>query len=111
MRSLWRIGSYFLYWLRLLPHLPNFLRLCWRLFCDSRVPLRLKGMVVAAFLYLLLPVDLLPDFLLPFAGQFDDLTLLLLTLYFFIRWSPKEVVAEHVMAIDKTRGGFPHWQQ
>ena len=86
--------------LRMLPHIPNFIRLFWRLFWDSRVPLALKAMLIAAVLYGLSPLDIIPDFL-PVIGQLDDLTLILLAGYYFIRWSPAPVVREHVAAIDK----------
>jgi uncharacterized membrane protein YkvA (DUF1232 family) len=82
--------------LALLPQLPNMGRLCWRLWRDRRVPKYLKGMVMAALLYVLSPVDLIPGFLVPLIGQLDDATLLLLASYLFIRWSPQEVVSEHM---------------
>jgi uncharacterized membrane protein YkvA (DUF1232 family) len=98
----WR-GPLFVYLWRFLPHLPNFVRLFWRLFWDRRVPIYLKGMVVVAVLYVLSPLDILPDYL-PLIGQIDDLSLLLLAGYYFIRWSPTRVVAEHVATIDKHFG-------
>src|SRR5262245_5651060 len=82
--------------LALVPQLPGLGRLCWRLWRDHRVPRYLKGMVVAALLYALSPVDLLPGFLLPVVGQLDDVTLVMLAGYFFIRWSPQEGVQEHL---------------
>jgi uncharacterized membrane protein YkvA (DUF1232 family) len=95
----WRRVGTWLRLLRLLPHLPNLVRLGWRLFRDRRVPVYLKGMVVAALLYVVSPVDLVPDLLSPFLGSVDDVTLLLLAGYGFLRWSPQAVVAEHVAAI------------
>jgi uncharacterized membrane protein YkvA (DUF1232 family) len=90
--------------LALIPQLPNVGRLCWRLWRDRRVPKYLKGMVVAALLYVLSPVDLIPGFLVPLIGQLDDATLLMLAGYLFIRWSPPGVVAEHMASI-----GTPFW--
>jgi uncharacterized membrane protein YkvA (DUF1232 family) len=96
--------------LRLLPHLANFARLFWRLFRDPRVPLYLKGMVLMAFLYVLSPFDFVPDFL-PIVGQVDDLALLILAVYYFIRWSPRDIVGEHVAAIDEEfRARFQRWR-
>jgi uncharacterized membrane protein YkvA (DUF1232 family) len=86
---------------RLIRHLPNFIRLLWRLFRDPRVPLYLKGMLIVAGLYVLSPLDIFPDYL-PFLGQLDDLSLLLLAGYYFVKWSPRDVVEEHVARIDKT---------
>jgi uncharacterized membrane protein YkvA (DUF1232 family) len=85
--------------LALLPQLPKVGRLCWRLWRDHRVPRSLKGMIVAVIFYVLSPIDLVPGFLVPVFGQLDDVTLLMLGAYLFIRWSPPEVVAEHMASI------------
>jgi uncharacterized membrane protein YkvA (DUF1232 family) len=85
--------------LAILPQLPNVARLSWRLWRDSRVPISLKGMIVAVVIYVLSPFDLIPGFLVPVLGQLDDATLLILGLYLFIRWSPPAVVAEHRASI------------
>jgi len=91
--------------LGLIPQLPNLGRLCWRLWRDHRVPRYLKAMVIAALLYVLSPVDLIPEFFVPFIGQLDDATLLLLASYLLIRWSPQEVVSEHMASIGSNFGG------
>ena len=81
------------------------LRLAWRLLGDARVSPLLKGLIPGlAVLYLLFPIDLLPDFL-PLAGQVDDLVLFLLGLKFFIELSPREVVEEHRRAMGMRGGG------
>jgi uncharacterized membrane protein YkvA (DUF1232 family) len=85
--------------LAVIPQLPNVGRLCWRLWRDRRVPKYLKAMVVATLLYVLSPVDLIPGFLIPVIGQLDDVTLVLLASYLFVRWSPQEVVQEHLSAL------------
>lgn len=87
--------------LALLPQLPKVGRLCWRLWRDRRVPRSLKGMIVGLMLYVVSPIDLIPGFLVPVLGQLDDATLLMLGTYLFIRWSPPEVVAEHMASISK----------
>jgi uncharacterized membrane protein YkvA (DUF1232 family) len=87
------------YVLTLLPQLPKVGRLCWRLWRDDRVPKSLKGMIVAVTFYALSPVDLVPGFLIPVLGQLDDVTVLMLAAYLFVRWSPSEVVAEHMASI------------
>jgi uncharacterized membrane protein YkvA (DUF1232 family) len=56
-------------------------------------------MIVAAIVYVLSPVDLVPEVLIPVLGQLDDVTLLMLAASLFIRWSPPEVVAEHSASI------------
>jgi uncharacterized membrane protein YkvA (DUF1232 family) len=85
-----------------LRYLPHFARLFWRLFRDRRVPAYLKVMVVLTVLYVLSPVDFLPDYL-PLVGQLDDLSLLLFVGYYFIQWSPSEVVREHLDVINRAR--------
>jgi uncharacterized membrane protein YkvA (DUF1232 family) len=98
MKKLLRGGTY-LRLLPLIPQLPNFVRLGWRLLRDSRVPVVLKGMVVLTLLYSISPFDVIPDFFFPVVGYVDDVTLLLLMGYYFIRWSPQDVVTEHVTAM------------
>jgi uncharacterized membrane protein YkvA (DUF1232 family) len=74
-------------------------RLTWRLLNDPRVPVRLKALVPAAMLYILSPIDFLPDFVLGL-GQLDDLGIILAALALFVRLVPKSVVAEHQAAMD-----------
>lgn len=96
--------------LALLPQLPKVGRLCWRLWRDRRVPRSVKGIMVAAILYVLSPIDLVPGFLVPVLGQLDDVTVLFLATYLFIRWSPPAVVAEHMAAIGTNFfGPFRPW--
>jgi uncharacterized membrane protein YkvA (DUF1232 family) len=91
--------------LGLIPQLPNVARLCWRLWRDRRVPRYLKAMVIAALFYVLSPIDLIPEIFVPFIGQLDDATLLLLASYLLIRWSPQKVVSEHMASISTDFGG------
>ena len=81
-----------------LVHLPSFLKLFWRLLKDGRVGLTPKLLLLLIVAYVVMPVDLLPDFL-PGLGQLDDLILIFLGLKGFIRLCPREVVREHVQAI------------
>ncbi len=82
-------------------HLPKLLRLYARLFRDPRVPWHLKLMLVFALIYLLSPVDLIPDFLFPGIGQVDDVMVVWLALRLFLKHSPREVVLEHARIIDE----------
>ncbi|MDQ3247897.1 MAG: hypothetical protein M3Q45_01690 [Chloroflexota bacterium] len=60
----------------------------WRLLWDPRVPAMLKLVLpVAAFLYFLSPLDLLP-------GPFDDIAVLVLALRFFVQAAPTAAVNE-----------------
>lgn len=81
-------------------HLPNFLKLFYRLFRDPRVPIYLKLSLIGGILYVVSPVDFLPDLLLPFIGGFDDLLIIIIVGKIFLSNSPQEVVLEHVARID-----------
>ena len=85
--------------LRLLWHLPSFVKLYWRLFKDHRVPLRAKVVLVGAVLYFVVPFDLLPDFFSPLFGWLDDLVVLLFAARWFIALCPPDVVQEQVREI------------
>jgi uncharacterized membrane protein YkvA (DUF1232 family) len=70
-------------------------QLAWHLLIDRRVGLLLKLIIPGLMLgYLILPVDLLPDFI-PVLGQLDDLAILALGIKIFIELSPKDVVREY----------------
>jgi uncharacterized membrane protein YkvA (DUF1232 family) len=61
---------------------------------DPRVPRTAKRWLLAALMWVLFPVDLVPDFL-PIVGPLDDIVVVLLTLRHLLRSTPKEVIAEH----------------
>lgn len=71
-------------------------RLAWRLLRDSRVPDWVKMIPFAGLIYLLSPIDLLPDFALPGLGEIDDIVVLMLALKMFVDLSPASIVAEHL---------------
>ncbi|MDH3974088.1 MAG: DUF1232 domain-containing protein [Deltaproteobacteria bacterium] len=81
-------------------NLPQFIKLYWRLFCDGRVPFYLKILLVAALIYFLSPIDLIPELFNPLLGLSDDVAVLLLVFKYFIHKSPQDVVAEHVRRIE-----------
>ena len=78
--------------------LTDFLRqgqLAWQLMRDPRVASATKVVLpVLAVLYLLSPIDLLPD-VFPVLGQMDDLAVLALAVKLFVSLAPPQVVAEH----------------
>ena len=80
-------------------HLPNFVRLYWRLFRDRRVSIWPKAMLVAALAYVILPFDLIPDMIIGI-GEIDDAVILFAAVRWFLAWCPPEVVHEHARAID-----------
>ncbi len=88
---------------RVLWHLPSFIRLYWRLYRDRRVPLGAKAGITAAIVYLVSPIDLIPDFWFPIFGFADDIAVLWFALRWFVAACPPDVVAEHVRRIDAER--------
>jgi uncharacterized membrane protein YkvA (DUF1232 family) len=87
--------------LRLGRHLPNFAKLYWRLFKDRRVPLRAKAILVVAALYVLSPLDFVPELLSPLFGVVDDLGVMLIAARWFISLCPPDVVQERVTEISE----------
>ena len=80
---------------RLLPKVIGFVRLVWRLTFDKRVSIFLRALVPLAVLYILSPLDLIPD-RIPIIGRFDDLFILGLALLFLTKLAPPHVVDEHM---------------
>jgi len=69
--------------------------LIWRLWRDRRVSFLTKLVPPAILVYLLWPLDMLPDPLLGL-GQLDDLAVILLGLRLFVALAPEKVVREHL---------------
>jgi uncharacterized membrane protein YkvA (DUF1232 family) len=74
-----------------ISEIPNFLRLLYGLITDSRVNSVDKIVVAGAIAYILLPVDIIPDFV-PFLGEVDDVFLLILALQRLISNAGRAVV-------------------
>ena len=70
-------------------------RLAWRLLWDPRVPLLYKLVPLMGFIYILSPVDFIPDPILGL-GQLDDLGILLLGLRVFVELIPEDIVLQHL---------------
>ncbi len=75
------------FWLNLF----NSFRIAWRLLWDGRVPLAAKLVPILTVVYIISPIDFVPDWFLGL-GQLDDLAILLLGTQFFIAVSPKDIV-------------------
>ncbi len=73
-------------------------RLAWRLFRDPRLPWAIKAVPFATALYVVLPLDFLPDFI-PGLGQLDDLAAIFLGVRMLIELAPQELVDEHLAQI------------
>lgn len=79
---------------QLIRDIPNFLKLLGRLARDPRVSKVDKALVLATIGYILMPMDLIPDFL-PFIGQVDDIYLLALALDRLLNNAGVDLLLEH----------------
>lgn len=73
--------------------IPDCIVLLKRLLGDDRVPLGAKLAVGLLLPYLVLPFDLIPDFI-PIAGQIDDAILVALVIAYVGRRAGRQVIAE-----------------
>ena len=77
--------------LNMLSGLLRQLKLVWVLFLDNRVSLMAKSVLPLSLLYLVSPVDFVPDVFLGL-GQLDDLGVIMLGISLFVRLCPPDLV-------------------
>jgi uncharacterized membrane protein YkvA (DUF1232 family) len=75
-----------------------------RLIRDRRVNPWLKIIPIAGVVYLITPMSIIPDIVLPVIGELDDAAVLWITNYLFIELCPPEIVSEHVKALSAKTG-------
>jgi uncharacterized membrane protein YkvA (DUF1232 family) len=94
----------------LATYLPACVTTARRLRADSRVPARAKVAVAFAALWVLSPVDLIPEFL-PVIGPLDDVVVVALCLRYAARRVPAEVLFEawpaERLLLERLLGGHP----
>ena len=73
-------------------------RLAWRLLRDPRTPLRSKLILGVCVLFVVSPINWIPN-LVPILGQLEDVALLSLGLELFLRSVPEYLKAEHQAAL------------
>jgi uncharacterized membrane protein YkvA (DUF1232 family) len=78
------------------------LNLAGALLPDSRIPLGARAVVPALVLYLMLPLDIVPDFI-PVLGQLDDLLVAVGAVCVLLRFTPRPVLEEHLSALEQTQ--------
>ena len=102
---------------RFLFHLPNFVRLTWRLFWDPRVPIYRKAVLVIfeafaiAFAGGLFPIPAFrfsSRYFSPILGYTDDLIIGIFLIlvpgaWLFIKVAPEDIVQEHVERISQRK--------
>lgn len=81
-----RMGNFLMF-------LPNMVRLLGRLLKDARVPTAEKALFVAAIVYVISPIDFIPD-IFPFIGQVDDIYVVALSLLRLINRTDGGVVRQ-----------------
>lgn len=82
-----RMGNFLMF-------LPNMVKLLGRLLKDARVPTAEKALFLAAIVYVISPLDFIPD-VFPFIGQVDDIYVVALTLLRLVNRTDERVVREH----------------
>ena len=91
----------------LLRSLLSRVRLAARLLREPLTPLAVKALAALPILYVISPVDLLPD-LIPVLGQLDDIGVVLMAIEGFLGLVPAHLVDYHRRAIDEGRPYSPH---
>lgn len=74
--------------------IPDYLRLLFSTMRDARVSRLDRGLVLAAIVYVLSPIDVIPD-VVPFFGQVDDVFLIVTTLTRLFERAPQRVLLSH----------------
>ncbi len=94
-----------------LMFLPNMVKLLGKMMADKRVPLTEKALLVGAIVYVISPLDFIPD-IFPFIGQVDDIYLVALVLLRLLNQTDEQVVRENwdgggdIVSLTKTIAGL-----
>ena len=93
--------------------LPACATTLWRLRRDPQVPFRAKAVLLIAGLWVISPIDLIPEFL-PVIGPLDDIVVVALALRYAARRVPRQVFEEAWSAdprlLDRLLG-TPRWKK
>ena len=81
------------------------LKLILRLIGDRRVNPFLKLLPIAAAIYVISPLDLIPGAVLPFIGALDDAAVIWLGTTLFVTLCPDGIVQEHTNALQNVVAG------
>jgi len=94
-----------------LMFLPNMVKMLGKMMADKRVPITEKALVVGAIVYVISPLDFIPD-IFPFIGQVDDIYLVALVLLRMLNHTDEQVVRDHwdgggdIVSLTKTVASF-----
>jgi uncharacterized membrane protein YkvA (DUF1232 family) len=78
----------------LLMFFPNLVLLLLSLLRDARVSSADKAILAGTIIYVIAPIDVIPDFI-PFVGQIDDSYLVAISILRLLNRASREVVLEH----------------
>lgn len=78
----------------LLLFVPNLVRLLIALLRDERVSNADKAILAGTLIYVISPIDIIPDFI-PFIGQVDDAYLLAISILRLLNRAERDIVLEH----------------
>jgi uncharacterized membrane protein YkvA (DUF1232 family) len=78
----------------LLLFVPKFIKLVLDLLRDPRVSQADKAILAGVIMYVIVPLDIIPDFI-PFIGQIDDAYLLAISILRLLNRADRQVVLEH----------------
>ena len=70
------------------------IRLIWKLLTDSRVPFWIRIALPLALIYVISPIDFLPDFI-PVMGRVDDIIAIVAGIMILLKLAPKKVVNQY----------------
>lgn len=80
-------------------------KLILRLIGDKRINFFLKLLPIAAAIYVISPIDLLPGAVFPFIGALDDAVVIWLGTTIFVALCPDDIVQEHTNVLNKVVSG------
>jgi len=78
----------------LLLFVPNLMKLLYDLLRDPRVSRADKAILAGVIMYVIVPIDVIPDFV-PFVGMVDDSYLIAISLLRLLNRADRKVVLEH----------------
>ncbi|HKP85810.1 MAG TPA: DUF1232 domain-containing protein [Blastocatellia bacterium] len=78
----------------LLLFIPNLMKLLYALLRDPRVSQADKAIVAGVIIYVIVPIDVIPDFI-PFIGQVDDAYLVAISLLRLLNRADRRIILDH----------------
>jgi len=81
------------------------IKLILRLISDKRVNFLIKLLPIAAAIYVISPIDLIPGAVIPVIGALDDAAVIWLGTTLFVALCPEDIVQEHTNALNNVIPG------